>query len=221
MSPSSIAIVDDHQLFRAGLSELINSCSDFTVVFEAENGADFIQKLSATNPPEIVLLDIKMKEMDGFQTAEWLKKFHPQVNVLALSMYEDETTIIRMLKAGARGYLQKDIRKEELLNALYSIRNKGYYYSDLVTGKLIHLINADEPNKKTDRIGEHVTLSGRELEFLKLVCSERTYKEVAGEMNLSVHTVEGYRESLFEKLGVKSRVGLAMYAIKHRLFLID
>lgn len=222
MDTSLIAIVDDHKLFRDGVAELINGFSNYRVIIEADNGVDLIRQMEDSGKiPEIVLLDINMKEMDGFQTAEWLKQHYPDVKILALSMYENENAIIRMLKAGARGYVLKDIRKNELEHALSSIATKGYYYTDLVTGKLIHIIHSIDDPKTGQPSSAGISLNAREIEFLKLTCTEMTYKSIAEKMCLSSHTIDGYRDALFEKLNTHSRVGLVMYAIKNKIVMIE
>lgn len=221
MKKIPLAIVDDHKLFRDGLAELINGFSSYEVIIEADNGEDFIQQLNAGRLPHIVLLDINMKQMDGFETAAWLKDHHPDIIILALSMYENENSIIRMLRLGARGYVLKDIRKQELEQALSSLATKGYYYTELVTGKLIHAINNLNEVKPGPSLKDLVSLNPREMEFLKFACSELTYKDIADKMCLSIHTIDGYRDALFEKLNVKSRVGLVIYAIKNKIVLMD
>ena len=208
-----VVLVDDHVLLRNGLASLINSFGGYKVLFEANNGKDFIDLLTPANAPEIVLLDINMPEMDGYETALWLKKNYPLIKVLSLSMYDNENAIIRMFKAGAKGYILKDCDPSELRTALDSVNNKGFYYSELVTGRLIHTINQmDDADNNTANL---VQLSDREIEFLKLICSELTYKEIADKMFLSPRTIDGYRDALFEKLNAKTRVGLVMYAIKN------
>ncbi len=221
MNTIRVALVDDHQLFREGLSELIRGFQQYEVVIEAENGQDFIHQLDGKTPPDIVLLDINMKMMDGYETAAWLKEHHPETKVLALSMYENEHAVIRMLRLGVKGYVLKDIKKQELQQALTSLVQKGYYYTELVTGKLIHAINNLDDIQPASSIRALTALNPRELEFLKLACSELTYKDIAVRMNVSAHTVDGYRDALFEKLQVKSRVGLVLYAIKNKIFMIE
>ncbi len=220
MKKIKIALVDDHQLFREGISEIIKSFPNFTVTLEASNGAEFIDRMNSKNMPNIVLLDINMKGMDGFQTASWIKTNHPTIKTIALSMYEDEATIIRMLRCGACGYVPKDIRKQELFDAITYVSEKGYYHSELITGRLIHSINSMDEKKKNG-MSEFSAINQKELEFLRLVCSELTYKEIADKMGLSPHTIDGYRDSLFEKLNLRSRVGLVLYAIKKRIFMIE
>jgi DNA-binding NarL/FixJ family response regulator len=159
-----------------------------------------------------VLMDINMPELDGYETSLWLKRNYPDIKVLALSMYDSEPIIIRMLKCGAKGYILKDIEPGEFKMALDSLVRKGFYYSELVTGKLIHMVNVmDEPEKN---MNSFMALSDRETEFLKLACTELTYKEIADKMFLSARTIDGYRDDLFRKLSLKTRVGLVMYAIR-------
>ena len=221
MNKVKLAVVDDHKLFRDGLAELISGFSEYKVMIEADNGLDFIEQLKSKGIPEIVLLDINMKEMDGFETATWLKQHHPEVKILVLSMYENENSIIRMLKAGAKGYVLKDIRKAELQQALSALVTKGYYYTEMVTGKLIHIINAFDEGEPGQSMKDMASLSAKEIDFLKLACSEMTYKEIAEKMCLSVHTIDGYRDSLFEKLNSKSRIGLVLYAIKNKIVMVE
>ncbi|MEP6727456.1 MAG: response regulator transcription factor [Bacteroidota bacterium] len=208
-----VVLVDDHVLLRNGLASLVNSFGNYKVLFEANNGKDFTERLTPASTPDIVLLDINMPEMDGYETALWLKKNYPLVKVLALSMYDNENAIIRMFKAGAKGYILKDCEPSELRAALDSVNDKGFYYSEMVTGRLIHTINKlDDEDNYTKNL---IQLNDREMEFLKLACSELTYKEIADKMFLSPRTIDGYRDALFEKLNVKTRVGLVMYAIKN------
>jgi DNA-binding NarL/FixJ family response regulator len=208
-----VAVVDDHVLLRNGLTNLIQSFEQYEIVFEANNGKDFIEKMKDNSPPQLVLLDINMPEMDGYDTALWIKRNQPDIKVLALSMYDNENAIIRMLKNGAKGYILKDIDPSEFKTALDALVRKGYYHSELVTGKLIHAVNKlDEPDLAVKNL---VSLNDREIDFLKLACTEMTYKEIADQMFLSPRTIDGYRDALFEKLNCKTRVGLVMYAIKN------
>jgi DNA-binding NarL/FixJ family response regulator len=201
---TNVALVDDHVLLRTGLAKLIRSFGNYAVLFEANNGKDFVKKLN--DVPDIVLMDINMPEMDGYETTAWLRAHHPDVKVLALSMYDNENAVIRMFKSGARGYILKDCDPAELKAAFDALVTKGFYYSEMVTGRFIRTINS---------LDHHVQLNERETTFLKLVCSELTYKEIADKIFVSPRTVDGYRDDLFEKLKVKTRVGLVMYAIKH------
>jgi DNA-binding NarL/FixJ family response regulator len=212
---SSVDVADDHILLRNGRANLIRGLETYAVLFEANNGKDFIKQLQPMYLPDIVLLDINMPEMDGYETALWLKLNYPGIKILALSMYDNENSIIRMMKNGAKGYILKDIDPMEFRSALDSLMRKGFYYSELITGKLIHAVSKlDDPGEP---FKSPSLLNTREIEFLKLVCTEMTYKEIAEKMFLSARTIDGYRDALFEKLNVKSRVGLVLYAIKNNI----
>jgi two-component system, NarL family, invasion response regulator UvrY len=208
----SIVLVDDHSLLRMGLASLVQNLG-YAISFEADDGKEFVEKLKTAALPDVVLMDINMPVMDGFETTRWLKENHPSVKVLALSMYDNETSIIRMLKCGAKGYILKDSEPAELKAAIEDVMHKGFYYSDLVSGKLIHAIN--KSGDGADGLKSLVQLNNRETDFLKYACTEMTYKEIADKMFVSPRTIDGYRDALFEKLNLKTRVGLVIYAIKN------
>jgi two-component system invasion response regulator UvrY len=206
----NLVLVDDHVLLRSGLAGLVKNLGH-NVLFEASNGNDFIGKLIPELLPQIVLMDINMPEKDGYETTQWLKTNFPEIRVLALSMYDSETSIIRMLKSGAKGYILKDSDPSELQAAIDAIMSKGFYYSELVSGKVISAINKMDDDGETHA----VKLNERETAFLKLTCTELTYKDIADKMFVSPRTVDGYRDNLFEKLKVKTRIGLVIYAIRN------
>ena len=205
-----VAIADDHSLLRNALAKLVGTFEGYTVIFEADNGKDLRTKIMHNVVPDIVLLDINMPEMDGFETTQWLHKTYPHIKILALSMLSDEKTIIKMFRLGAKGYLLKNTDPAELKQALDSIVDKSVYLSEYVSGKLVMGLHQEaEPTEK------EVVLQEKEREFLRWVCSELSYKEIAEKMFLSPRTIDDYRQSLFNKLKVHSRVGLVMYAIKN------
>jgi DNA-binding NarL/FixJ family response regulator len=208
-----IAIVDDHSMFRKGLAALINLFPNYEVLLDAGNGKELIRQLQPDNLPHILLLDIAMPEMDGYATAAWVKQQHPEIKILALSTMDGETAIIKMIKNGAKGYLMKDSEPAELKQAFDDVLAMGYYYNDVVSRKLAQSVfnNAEGKDSAISR------MTGRELQFLQLACSEKTYKQIAAEMFVSQRTVDGYREALFQKLSISTRVGLAIYAIKNQL----
>ena len=211
----SIALVDDHTMFRKGLANILKEEEGFSVLLEADNGREFVGVITLQNlKPDIVLLDVHMPEMDGYDTALWVQENLPLAHVLVLSMNDDEEMVIKMLRSGAKGYVLKDATPAELCRAVRNIMANGFHLSKLVTGKL--LLNLNRPSN----MGSNIKLSVREVEFLNLCCSDLTYKEIADRMFVSVRTVDGYRDSLFEKLEQKSRVGLVLYAIKHKYFQI-
>ena len=207
-----VAVADDHSLLRQALAKLINSFENFAVLFEANNGNEIKSKLGKHIIPDIVLLDVNMPDMDGYETAQWLHTNFPQVKVLALSMFSDENIIIRMLKLGAKGYILKNAEPEELKEALTSVLEKDFYLSEYISGKIVSGLNKD-----LDRPDDRVTLSEKEKELLRWICSEMTYKDIAAKMFVSPRTLDDYRNNLFEKLKVKTRVGLVLYAIRNRL----
>lgn len=207
-----IALVDDHVLMRNALAILINSFDNCRVIQEVSDGVELMEQIRTTQPPDLVLLDLNMKGMDGYETAAMLSKIYPQVHVLMLTMYDSELSLIRLLQLGVKGFLKKDVHPSELKRAIYHVIKYGSYYSDHTTGRLINLFrNAEDGNM----ILQKAILSEQEIEFLKLACSEYTYKEIAEKMRLNPRSIDSIRDQLFTKLDVKSRVGLAVMALKH------
>jgi len=201
----TIIIVDDHKLFAQSLQILVNSFDGFEVIEVCKNGAELVKYYQEGNvTPDLLLLDMRMPVMDGMDTMKWLKENHPEQKVLTLTVDQEDETIIKMLKLGCRGYLLKDIDPEEFEHSLNAIDRTGYYSNKTISDAL----------SREERKLKYEELTQRELEFLNHACSELTYKAIAGEMNLSPKTVENYRESLFNKLRVRSRVGLVIFAIK-------
>jgi len=205
-------MADDHVLLRNALSALIDSFGDCKVILQCSNGKELTERISRGEIPDVVLLDLNMPEMNGFETAAWLQQHFPQVNVLMLTMYDSELSMIRLLQHGVKGFLKKDINPSELKFAIHSVVQSGYYYSNHSTGKLVNLFR-NNPDSSLSL--QKAMLSDNELEFLKLACSDLTYKEIAQKMKLNPRSVDTLRDQLFIKLDVKSRVGLAMVAIKH------
>ena len=211
----NIALVDDHILLRSALATLINNFNGFHVSIEANHGRELIEKLQSNKNIHIVLLDLNMPVMDGLETSKFLQQNYPAIHILMLTMYDSELVLIRLLQAGARGFLKKDINPDELENALMSVMQAGFYYSHNSTGKLVNLFR-----KQTDghfpQIEKNM-LTENEIEFLRMASTELTYKEIAQKSGLNPRAVDNLRDSLFQKLNVRSRVGLAMYAIRHGL----
>ncbi len=208
----SVAIADDHSLLRKALANLVNTFDVYSVVIEADNGKDLRTKILKEGIPDIVMLDVNMPEMDGFETTQWLYKNYPQVKILALSMLSDERTIIKMFRLGAKGYLLKNTDPEELKRALDSLLDKNVYLSEYVSGKLISGLHQDSGQSLKELV-----LNEKEREFLRWACTELSYREIAEKMFISPRTADDYRQILFNKLKVHSRVGLVMYAIKNSI----
>jgi len=202
-----IALADDHAILRKGLIQIINNFGDMEVVAEAGNGQELVEKIGGLDEkPDVVILDINMPVMNGYHTAQAIRRRWPWIKMLALSMYDNEESIIKMLRSGANGYVLKDVEPADLRIILNHLRTNPFYYSDLVTGRLLHMVQQGEE--------QHEDITDRELEFLQQCCSELTYKEIAENMFVSPRTIDGYRDSLFRKLQISNRVGLAIYAIK-------
>ena len=208
----TIVIVDDHVLIANALRSIIANFEAFEVLYECENGEALIEKFKLIkNIPNIVLLDISMPIMDGFETASWLKENHKDTLVMALSMQDDDQSVIRMIQNGAKGYLLKNSHPSELEKALLALVNHGFYYPEWAASKVFASLS-ESAKLKNDFL---ITITPREKEFLAHTVSEMNYKEIAEKMFCSPRTVESYRDSLFEKLELKTRVGLAVYAIKN------
>jgi DNA-binding NarL/FixJ family response regulator len=212
-SKRKIIIVDDHLLFSQSLELLIKSFGDYEVIERFENGKVFIDYLEENNSTEIdlILLDVNMPVLDGLSTMKWLKDNRTDLKVIALSVNDDEEIIIKMITNGAKGYLLKDTSPEIFKEAIECVIEKGFYFTELVSGMLINKVNSD--NKK-------ISLKEREIVFIKHACTEMTYKEIASQMCLSPKTIDGYRECLFDKLEIKTRIGLVLYAIKHKIVFV-
>jgi DNA-binding NarL/FixJ family response regulator len=212
-----VAMADDHVLLRTALSSLINATEKCKVIFEASNGKELISKINKDSMPDVVILDLNMPHMNGQETAQYLQEHFPAVNVLMLTMYDSELALIRLLKAGVKGFMKKDIHPAELIYAIESVHESGYYYSAQTSSKLAGLFrNSEDKSRSFDKI----MLSDIEIQFMLLVCTELTYKEIASELKMNPRAIDGMRDNLFTRLDIKSRVGLAMYAIKNGIVAI-
>ena len=210
MKTHKVIIVEDHMLLSQAIAGLVNSFDNFEVPYLCKNGKELLTQLKNSNDiPEIVLMDVNMPILNGIETTEIIKKEYPQINVIALSVEGNDETIIKMLKAGAKGYLLKDVEKEVLETALQEVLETGYYHTKSVANILMNSLNDDGASESK--------LKEREIEFIKLVCSELTYKEIAEKMFLSPKTIDGYRDTLFQKLHIKNKIGLVLYAIKNKI----
>lgn len=204
-----VVIVDDHTLLSQAISGLVDSFENFNVLYTCKNGQELIDQLVFKNkPPDIVMMDVNMPIMDGIEATAYLTTHFPSIKVLALSVEEDEHTILKMLRAGAKGYLLKDTEKSALLHALEELISQGFHHTNTVSKILIKSLDEDSA----------LALKEREIEFIKHACTEMTYNEIAEKMFLSPKTVQGYRDSVFSKLNLKNRTGLVIYAIKNGYF---
>ncbi|WP_426477061.1 response regulator transcription factor [Chryseobacterium sp. CBSDS_008] len=206
----TIVIVDDHILIAKALEGIIGNFNEFEVIYVCENGKDLIEKFEEGNTiPDIILLDISMPIMDGFETAGWLTKNYPDIKIMALSMQGDDNSVIKMIKSGAKGYLLKNTHPRDLETALTRLNSDGFFYPDWASKIIFSNLNKETESEIA------IKISDREKEFLKYTVTELSYKEIADRMCCSPRTVESYRDQLCEKLDLKTRVGLAVFAIKN------
>ena len=205
-----LALVDDQKLFRGGLKMILASDPALKVVFEAGDGQQFFDRL-VYEPVDIVILDVEMPEMDGIVVLEKLRKSHPDIKVIMLTMHDSDRLINHLMQLGANGFLLKDENPGVVIEAVHRVAAEGIYFRDYVSRALLKGGRA-RPNPDGPMAPE---ISRREREILRLICQERTSKEIASELFISVRTVEGHRRNLQEKTGSRNLVGLVLYAIKH------
>jgi DNA-binding NarL/FixJ family response regulator len=209
-----VGLVDDHELFLRSVGLMLSSYDKFNVILEALNGVDLQEKISKTkNLPDVMLIDVNMPKMNGFETASWLKKNYPTIKLVALSMNDNDKTIIEMLKAGCCAYLLKDTHPDDLDKALVEVYEKGYYNGDATNINFRRLLMSEKDNEDLE-ITEH------QKAFIQLCCTDFTYRQIAAELKISENTVDGYREKLFKKFNVQSRVGLVLEGIRRNLIQI-
>lgn len=207
-----IAIADDYKIFREGLKKCIASDEALEVIFEADNGDDLINSFEK-KLPDVVIMDLKMPIMDGMEATQIIRKKFPSVKVLVVTMYEEDKFIIHLMEIGANGYLLKNTEPDEIRKSIYAVYENGYYFNDLVNKALLKKLVIKNNFKPS--FNQNVEFSEREQEVLKMICEEKTAVEIAKEIFLSPRSVEGIRQRLIEKVGVRNTAGLVMFAIKN------
>ena len=214
-NPIRVVLADDHEIFRDGFRIMLKKQNEIELVGEAENGAELIRLVDEIRP-DVIITDIKMPKMDGIEATKMLHQKYPETGIIALSMFDDDTMIVDMLEAGARGYLLKNASKQEIFDAIKTVNNQMAYYCHNTSARLSLLIAKSRfnPYKKTQ--GPEFT--DREIDLIRLICREFTNKEIASQMNFSVRTIEGYRDKIQEKMGVKNTAGIVIYAIKKGIY---
>src|ERR1035437_3469376 len=207
----TVGIVDDHQLFLKSLGLMLSGFDNYTVTIEALSGKELQQKMQAAETfPQIILLDVNMPVMDGIETAKWIHAHYPDIKLVALSVNDTEKAIIGMIRAGCCAYLLKDIHPNELEKALDEINIKGYYNADAGNINYRRLLMYEDKN-------DPLYITEKEKQFLQFAFLEMSYKQIADAMSVAERTVDNYRDSLFIKLGVHSRIGLILEALKRDL----
>lgn len=212
-----LAIADDHKIFREGLKFTLEDYAQLNLIIEATNGKDLIAQI-INHKPDVILMDIKMPEMDGMQAITHIHQHFPDIKILVLSMHNEDKYILNAMRLGASGYLLKNAEPEEILDAIVNVHTKGFYFNDdlsvTMAKELLGINFMHRLHEKDARLNE------REIEVLKLICEEYCNTEIADKLFLSVRTVEGYRTRLFEKVGSKNIAGLVIYAVKSGIITI-
>jgi DNA-binding NarL/FixJ family response regulator len=206
-----VVIADDHTLFRAGVKTALSVKKDVELVAEADNGMQLLNLLKHIEP-DVILLDIQMPIMDGIATLPEIRKLYPQIKVIILSMHNDHSMISKLMEIGANSYLTKNSDSETIYNAIKTCYEQEFFFNELTNKALL----AGLRTKRTDSgLPQEVNLSEKELTILKLMCEEKTTKEIADMVDISPRTVEAIRDKLKTKTGAKSMAGLVMYAVKN------
>jgi DNA-binding NarL/FixJ family response regulator len=211
----TIAVIDDHALIRQALTNLIQTNGEFTVVFDAANGLELQHKLKQCPQPEIVLLDLAMPEMDGYEVTLWLKANYPDIKILIMSVNDSEEMLYQMVRAGINGYILKESDLDEVLRACKEIKKNGCYFSSRMQIQLASIVKRSQLPEPS--IKENVLLNKQEARFLELLCTEMSYNDICSAMHISYHTLDNYRDAIYRKLNVKSRTGSVLYAVRHGL----
>ena len=209
-----IAIADDHNLFRKGLRSMIEDFENMKLVIEAPNGKELMDQMEGRRI-DVVLLDIRMPEMDGYETASRLKAMYPKVKIIVISMMNDEKNILRLIEMGVNGYLFKNADIDELEKAIRIVMQNDYYFNDRVAKSLTSRLAQKTQRRKS--IQEKTDLSEREWEVLKLICLEFNNDEIAKKMYLSKRTIEGYKHRIMAKTGARSLVGMIKFALRSEI----
>lgn len=211
MSTIKIAIADDYKIYRDGLKVGLSADPGLEVILEADNGEDLLKAME-TSLPDVILMDLKMPVLDGMEATKLVRKKYPAVKVLVVSMYEDDKFIIHLMENGANGYLLKNAEPDEIRRSIFAVQENGYYFNDVVNKALLKKLVLK--NNLKPSFNQNIDLSERELEVLKLICGEKTAAEIGKEIFLSPRSVEGIRQRLIEKIGVRNTAGLVMFAVK-------
>lgn len=221
MEKIRIAIVDDQQLFRQGLAALINDEEELALVIEAETAKELLDKLKlADYLPDVLLMDMKLPDLNGAELNMILHKEYPAVKVIVVSMFDQERFIYRMIEAGACGYLAKNCDKRELITAITTTVKSGFYFN-YSTMKAMRNAALYKTQSVRNINNIPIELTEREEEVLKLICIEKTNAEIAEELFISIRTVDGHRNNLLAKTGCKNTAGLVVFAIRYGFFEIQ
>jgi DNA-binding NarL/FixJ family response regulator len=210
-----VIIADDQALFLEGLRMMLSQFPFLTITGEASNGEEVLD-LVLKDKPDVIITDIQMPVMDGVELTRELHKCYPEIKIIALTAFGEDHYIVDMLEAGARGYLMKNSKKEKLAEAILSVLTNGTYYCESTSSKLFQKFSAGHARVKMS--AEELGLTELEQQIVRLICEQLSSKEIADKLCVGLKTVEGYRNKIYDKLGVKNMAGLALYAYKSGLY---
>lgn len=215
MNEISIILADDHSLFRKGMKKLIDELPYMRVTHEAFDGEELLRILGAIEQkPDVILMDLNMPNLNGIEATAVIHKKYPSIKIIVLTTYDDEQYIVRMVEKGADGYLFKNADIEEVEKAIRDVTSTGFYFNDKM---MTALRKGSALKTKNVSFNGAVNLTARELEILRLICTELTATEIAEKLFISMRTVDGHRQHLLEKTGARNTAGLVIYAVKKGL----
>jgi len=217
-TPIRVIVADDHEIFRDGFRVMLRKQPAFEIVAEAADGVELIERVRE-HQPDVVITDINMPRMDGIEATKRLVNEFPLINIIALSMYDQDNLIVEMVEAGARGYLLKNAHKEEIITAIKTVFAGEEYYCSSTSEKLA--ISIGKSRHRPARRQVEPLLTEREKEVMRYICSQLSNKEIAAKMNLSIRTIEGYRENILLKIRAKNIAGMVVYAVKNKIYQPD
>ena len=215
MSTIRIVLADDHEIFRDGFRAMLKKQPSVLLIGEASNGEELIELAGKLNP-DVIVTDIKMPRLDGLDATRRLTAEFPHIGIIALSMFDEENLIVDMLDAGAKGYLLKNAHKDEIIEAIKSVKAGQTYYCDGTSLKLAEMIGKSRHSVLTNQ--KKPDFSEKDLEVIRCICTQMSNKEIAARLNLSIRTIEGYRDRIQEKIGARNAAGIVVYAIKNKIY---
>lgn len=216
MNKIYIALAEDYELMRNGLSLILESFNDFVLLHSAQNGKELIDFIEQNKTlPDVILLDIDMPELNGFETCQKILAKHKEVGIIFLTSHVSKKFVQNAVSVGGHGYLSKSSDVDEIREAILEVSQNGYYYNEFIDIDNVKLLLKNGNVKQ--KIASNIVLTPRETDFIRLLCQEMTDAEIAEQMNISALSAETYRKNLLKKIGVKKAIGLAMFAVKNDL----
>jgi len=209
-----VAIADDHKIFRDGIKMALSGKEFLKIIWEAEDGKDLIHKMKI-KLPDVLLMDIRMPEMDGINAISILRKEYESIKIIVLTMYDDQEMIARMMEMGANAYLTKTTDPEEIYNAILTCMNDDYYFNELLNKAV--LLKLQQKKNTRQFYPNPVTFNEKEISILKLIAQDKTTEEISKEVYLSPRTIETIRQNMKTKVGAKTIAGLVMYGMRNKL----